>query len=179
VNIGTARIVIIAALVVGGVALLWNGFGSTPEGALPDGGVTTTPSGPTGETGETAPTGPTDTTSPQPTPSPQVEGVTIQVFNGTNEIGLAGEVQQMLESEGYTAPADAANPPSSPVAQTVVYFRGGPNRAQNKSDATYLAESQFAGARVKLLSEDVADVAESVNVAIILGVDYLESQGNG
>jgi LytR cell envelope-related transcriptional attenuator len=180
VNIGTARIVIIVALVVAGVAILWNGFGDAGSGALPDGGGGAT----TGATGSTGPTGsvsPSDSSSPTPqdTPSPQIEGVTVQVFNGTNETGLAAEVQQSLQNDGYSAPADPGNVPSAPVAQTVVYFRGGADRAQNRSDATYLAETYFPSAKVKVLSEDVADVDPSVNVVVILGVDYLESlQGN-
>ena len=45
--------------------------------------------------------------------------------------------------------------------------------------ATYVAETYFPSARVKVLSEDVADVDPSVNVVVILGVDYLDSlQGN-
>jgi hypothetical protein len=181
VNIGTARIVIIVALVVAGVAILWNGFGDAGSGALPDGGSGGA-TGVTGSTGPTGPTGPTDsgTPSPQQTPSPQIEGVTVQVFNGTNETGLAAEVQQSLEDDGYSAPADPGNVPSSPVAQTVVYFRGGSDRAQNKSDAAYLAATYFPSAKVKVLSEDVADVDPAVNVVVILGVDYLDSlQGNG
>jgi hypothetical protein len=178
VNIGTARIVIIVALVVAGVAILWNGFGDTGTSALPDGGGAIGPTGPTGPTGSASPS-PSNTPSPQVTPSPQIQGVTVQVFNGTNETGLAAEIQQSLEDDGYSAPADPGNVPSPPVAQTVVYFRGGPDRAQNKSDATHLAETYFPGAKVKVLSEDVGDVDPSVNVVVILGVDYLESlQGN-
>jgi hypothetical protein len=178
VNIGTARIVIIVALVVAGVAILWNGFGDAGSGALPGGGSSPTPTGPSGPTGTSTPS-PTDNPSPQQTPSPQIEGVTVQVFNGTNETGLAAEVQQALENDGYSAPADPGNVPSAPVAQTVVYFRGGPDRAQNRSDATYLAETNFPSAKVKVLSDDVADVDPSVNVVVILGVDYLDSlQGN-
>jgi hypothetical protein len=179
VNIGTARIVIIVALVVAGVAILWNGFGDDGAGALPGGGGSSPiPTGPSGPTGTSTPTS-TGTPAPQQTPSPQIEGVTVQVFNGTNETGLAAEVQQSLENDGYSAPADPGNVPSSPVATTVVYFRGGADRAQNKSDATYLAETHFPSAKVKILSEDVADVDPSVNVVVILGVDYLDSlQGN-
>lgn len=176
-NIGTARIVIIVALVVVGVAVLVNGFGDGGSEALPDGGGAVVPTGPTGSTGPT----PSASVSPTPrvTPSPRVDGVLVQVFNGTNETGLAAEVQQTLEADGYTAPADPGNVPSPPVAETVVYFRTGPDRAQNKSDATYLAETYFPGAKVKALNEDVGDVADSVNVVVILGVDYLESlQGN-
>jgi hypothetical protein len=178
VNIGTARVVIIVALVVAGVAILWNGFDDAGTGALPGGGAATGATGETGPTGPASPSGP-ETPSPQPTPSPRIDGVTVQVFNGTNETGLAAEVQQSLEDDGYGTPADPGNVPSSPVAQTVVYFRGGPDRAQNKSDATYLAETYFPSAKVKVLSEDVADVDPSVNVVVVLGVDYLDSlQGN-
>ena len=178
VNIGTARIVIIVALVVAGVAVLWNGFGDASTGGIPDEGGSIVPTGPSGPSGSVSPS---ESVSPTPrvTPSPQIEGVLIQVFNGTNETGLASEEQQSLEADGYTAAADAGNVPAPPVAETVVYFRGGPNRAQNKSDATYIAETYYPGARVKILSEDVGDVAESANVVIILGVDFLEATQAG
>jgi LytR cell envelope-related transcriptional attenuator len=178
VNIGTARIVIIVALVVAGIAILWNGFGDAGSSALPGGGATAAPTGPTGETG--ASPSASGSPSPRETPSPQVDGVTVQVFNGTNETGLAAEVQQSLGSDGYRTPAEPGNAPSSPVAQTVVYFRGGGDRAQNRADATYLAETSFPGAKVKVLSQDLGDVDPSVNLVVILGVDYLDSlQGNG
>jgi LytR cell envelope-related transcriptional attenuator len=175
VNVGTARIVIVVALVLGGIAVLWNGFGDDGASASGPGGV--------GGTQEQSPS-PSVSTSPtleppRETPSPQVEGVLVQVFNGTYEAGLAGEVQQLLERDGYVAAADADDAPSKPVPKTTVYYRRGPDRAQNKSDARYLADTYVEGAKVARLDPAELTVADSVNVAIILGLDYAQAQTNG
>jgi hypothetical protein len=176
VNIGTARIVIIVLLVVGGIAVLANGFGGAVSAAGPDVGTSISVS----ESPSPSPDETTAPTTPRETPSPQIEGVLFQVFNGTNETGLAGEVQQLLEGDGYTAAADAGNAPSPPVAKTVVYFRGGPSGAQNRSNATLVADTYFDGARVARLDQDLADiVADSADVVIIVGVDYADAHANG
>lgn len=172
-NIGTARIVIVLALVVGGIAVLANGFGGaaavTPPG---EGGPSSTSS--------SSPSGsPTQTTAPHETPSPQVQGVLIAVFNGTNETGLAGQVQQTLTADGYVAAQDPADAPSKPVDKTIVYFRGGANASQNRSDAKYVADTYFGGAHVALLGADQASsIDKSAQVVIIVGVDYADLVAN-
>jgi hypothetical protein len=170
VNLGTARIVLLVALVVGGIAVLANGFAGgtvvTAPGAGASGGTTTPP--PTGS----------PTTTPKATPSPQVDGVLIQVFNGTYSPGLAGQVQQMLVKDGYVAAATAADAPSKPVAKTVVYFRGGADAAQNRSNAKYLAGHYLNGAKVAVLGADQAStVAKNAQIAIVLGLDYVAAHG--
>ena len=174
VNIGTVRIIIVAALVVGGVAVLANGFGGAATVAPPGGGVS--PSGSVSPSASSTPT-----TPPKETPSPQVEGVLIAVFNGTNETGLAGQVQQTLEADGYVAAQDPADAPSKPVEKTILYFRGGANAAQNRSDAKYMAETYFGGARVALLGSEqtsAVSIDKSAQVVIIVGVDYADLVAN-
>lgn len=166
-NLGTARIVIILALAAGGIAVLANGFGSAA--------VVTPPTG--GGGGSVSPSGSSPSTSPSPppkeTPTPQIEGVQIAVFNGTNETGLAAEVQQLLEADGYVAAQDPADADSKPAPKTIIYFRGGAGAAQNRSDARYLADTYFDGARVALLDPDLAaNIADSAQAVIIVGVDY-------
>jgi hypothetical protein len=170
VNLGTARIVIIVALVAAGVAVLANGFASgtvvTPPGG--GGGTTSGATGPDGSSPTTSPTKP-----PRVIPSPQIQGVLIAVFNGTNETGLAGQVQQLLAADGYVAAQDPADVNPKPVAKTVIYFRGGANALQNRSDAQYVADTYFDGARVTLLSSDQASTIDpTTQVVIIVGVDY-------
>jgi LytR cell envelope-related transcriptional attenuator len=175
VNIGTARIIIVLALVVGGVAVLANGFGGAATVAAPGGGGV--PS--TGSVSPSASSSPTK--PPKETPSPQVQGVLIAVFNGTNETGLAGQVQQTLEADGYVAAQDPADAPSKPVAKTIVYFRGGANAAQNRSDANHIADTYFGGARVALLGSDqtsAVTIDKSAQVVIIVGVDYADLVAN-
>ena len=173
-NIGTARIVIVLALAVGGIAILANGFGGGVAAAPPVDGGGSSSSGSPSPTASASPTKP-----PKETPSPQVVGVLIAVFNGTNETGLAGQVQQTLEADGYVAAQDPADAPSKPVDKTIVYFRGGANASQNRSDANYVADTYFEGARVSLLGADqAASIAKSAQVVIIVGVDYANQVAN-
>jgi hypothetical protein len=168
VNLGTARIVIIAALFVGGIAVLANGFGDSATVDGPGGGgVGASSTSPSVASPATSPSEP-----PKETPSPQFEGVLIAVLNGTFEIGLAGQVQQTLEADGYVAAQDPDDAQSKPVAKTVVYFRGGADAAQNRSDAHYLADTYLDGARVALLGSDQGSIAKSAQLVIIVGLDY-------
>jgi hypothetical protein len=169
VNLGTARIVIIAALFVGGIAVLSNGFGDSTTVEDP-GGVGASSSSPSVSSPTTDPSVP-----PKETPSPQTQGVLIAVLNGTFETGLAGEVQQTLEADGYVAAQDPTDAPSKPVATTVVYFRGGADAAQNRSDAHYLADTYLDGARVALLGSDQGSIAKSAQLVIIIGVDFADA----
>ena len=167
-NLGTARIVIVLALIVTGVAVLANGFGSgtivTP--VIPSG------AGASGASPSSSPSQPPSHT-PNPPPSPQVQGVKVAVFNGTFAAGLATQVQQKLTADGYAqaqAPADA---PSKVIAKTVVYFLGGSNGGQNRADAKYIAQKYFTGARVAVLGADLSGVvSKNVQVAIVIGSDY-------
>jgi hypothetical protein len=160
---------------VGGIALLANGFESgavvpPPTGA--GGGGTSSPSG----------TSPSSSPSPSPkvTPSPQIEGVQIAVFNGTNETGLAAQVQQLLEADGYVAAQDPADADTKPVPKTIVYFRGGADAAQNRSNARYVADTYFDRARAALIDPDLAvGIADSAQVIIIVGVDYVGASTGG
>jgi hypothetical protein len=178
VNLGTARIVIIVALVVAGVAVLANGFSSgavlTPPGGA---GGTTAPGaiGPDSSSPTTSATKP-----PRVIPSPVIQGVLIAVFNGTNSTGLAGQVQQLLMADGYVAAQDPADVNPKPVAKTVVYFRGGASALQNRSEAQHVSDTYFHGARVTLLSSSVASTIDpTAQVVIIVGVDYANATTAG
>jgi hypothetical protein len=177
VNLGTARIVIIMALVAAGVAVLANGFASGTV-VTPPGGGGGTPARATGANGNSPTTSPTK--PPRVIPSPQIQGVLIAVFNGTNATGLAGQVQQLLEADGYVAAQAPADVNPKPVAKTVVYFRGGANALQNRSDAQHVAAKYLNGARVTLLSSNVAStIAPTTQVVIIVGVDYATATSAG
>ena len=169
VNLGTARIVIILALAAAGIAVLANGFAT---------GAVVPPAGGGGGSETTSPVRRRPTNSPtQPpevTPEPADRGRLIAVFNGTNETGLAAEVQQFLEADGYVAAQDPADADPKPVPKTIVYFRGGVDAAQNRSNARYIADTYFEGARVALLDPDLAvDIADDAQAIIIVGVDYV------
>ncbi len=166
----TIRFALIVALVVGGVVVINQAFpdtttsgGGGSTGEIPTGGP-----GPT-ETGPTAPTGATGDTGQQPvnTPTPQIEGVRVAVFNTTGVTGLAGDLMLELEADGYERGEEPGDAPAS--ANTRIYFRS----AADRVEAEYIANTYFR--RLDILPtrlEAGADVDPSVQVAIFLGNDY-------
>jgi cytoskeletal protein RodZ len=173
VNTGTARIIIIVALLVTGGLVLANGFAAPAavEAASSEPDVVTSPSpSPSTDAPETDSPAPAVEETPKPAAPKDVR---IAVFNGTYESFLAGTVQDELVAEGYRSGQDPTDTDSKPVERTVVYFVGGADAAQNESDATELAGTHFKGAKVKELSADVGDVDQSVEVVVVLGEDYV------
>lgn len=170
-NLGTGRIVVIVALLVVGATVLANGFADGGSALQPGGG----PSG-SAAASETPSGSPSGTTSPTATstPAPQDPSeVLIQVFNGTNVTGLGATAETFLEGKGYTVNAGALDAPSKPVAKTIVYFRGGPDAAQNESNATRMAKKYFKGAKVQELDPEIDDLVEkTTQVVVVVGDDY-------
>jgi hypothetical protein len=166
VNVGSWRVVILAALVVFGAVILSNGFSD---------GATIDPSSPTGATGgPTGPTGSPTDTPPPPPPEGQIEGVTFAVFNGTEEIGLAAEITLALEDAGYTSAQEAKDAPTTGGKRTTVYFRTGEDAAQNRANAQLLVDDNLPGARVRRLNPEFADlVPPNTQVVIVLGQDQV------
>jgi hypothetical protein len=170
VNTGTARIVIIVALVVVGGLLLANAFDDSGVAAAggPSGAVTS-PS----PSSSSSPTGTQSQQTPPPTPDPQPpKDVAIAVFNGTNSSGLAGVEMEKLLGHGYTQGMIPSDAPNKPVAKTVVYYVGGPDADQNKSDATALGRKYYPDAKVQELDPVYAQdgtVAKGVQVVVVIG----------
>jgi hypothetical protein len=167
VNPGVTRLVIVVALVAGGIAVLTNGF---PDGA-------------TGAEQPPDTTSPSVSESPSPSPSPdqdvvaQQEGVLVQVFNGTFQPGLAGDFQIQLEGEGYLRAGDPGDAPDKPLVDSVVYYSTEErNKAQNQADAQLLSDTYLDSAPVERLPaayEDVADPA--ADVIVVLGEDMAKA----
>ena len=177
VNLSPARLAVLVALVVAGIAITMNGFGD--EGAaVADGGsevVEPTASAPA-EPSESA--SPTETESPAAEIEPQVDGVMIQVLNGTDAAGLAAQAEQFLESKGYVAALPAADAAQKGVPDTIVYFRTGDDAEQNEVDADNLATRYLKGveATVRPLNAALdADVAPKTQIVIVLGQDYADA----
>ena len=172
-NTGTARIIIIVALLVTGGLVLANGF--TSPAAVEAGSQPDVPASPSPSPSDRSPA---ETDSPAPTveetPKPAAPKDTrIAVFNGTYEQFLAGTVQDELVADGYRSGQEPTDTETKPVERTVVYFvAAGADAAQNESNATELADTYFKGAKVKELSADVGDVDQSVQVVVVLGEDY-------
>ena len=160
-NPSVARLAIVIALVVGGVALLANGFSDGESVAAPE--PSRSPS-------------PTESPSPSRSPKkaivPNQEGVLVQVLNGTSKAGYAGDFQILLEEEGYLRAGEPADAPDKPVLDSIVYFRRDDNRAQNKADAQLLSETYLGGVPVKPMPASLQDaVSESADVVVVLGED--------
>jgi LytR cell envelope-related transcriptional attenuator len=173
VNFGSARILVIVALVVAGVAILTDGFGHGVATVGATGGTLTSP----GSTSSPQPSGtPSPTQAALPTPQ-AAKNVKIAVFNGTSSLGLAAQGQAVLTAVGYVAGQQPANSPvQGGAAKTVIYYRGGATADQNKADAKLIADTYFNGAKVALLGPDFQTaIAPNVTVTIVLGQDYADA----
>lgn len=163
-NPGIARLAIIIALIVGGVAVLANGFSDEGVAATPDDSSTPSPT-------QT----PSPSRSPQASIVPNQEGVLVQVLNGTSTAGYAGDFQDMLvDTGGYLAAGDPGDAPNKPVVDSIVYFRPGEEAAQNRADAQLLSEEYLGGVPVERLPADLANsgvVESETDVLVLLGED--------
>lgn len=165
-NPGAARLVIVIALVIGGVVVLANGFGDEESRAAPP-GSTTSPS---------ASQTPSPSKTPDDTLVPNQEGVLVQVLNGTSTAGAAADFQEVLAQDGYLPAGDAADAPDKPVLDTIVYFRRDDAREQNRVDAEFLSETYLGGSTVEPLPADLADpdvTEETADVVVVLGEDLV------
>jgi hypothetical protein len=161
VNPGLSRLAIVIALVIGGVALLANGFSDGETVAAPRGSSSPSPS-----------ESPSPSRSPSQSIVPNKDGVLVQVLNGTSRAGYAGDFQILLEQEGYLRAGEPADAPDKPVVDSVVYFRKDDNKAQNEADAQLLSETYLGNVSVKPLPAALADlVSESADVVVVLGED--------
>ena len=176
-NLSPGRLAVLVALVVGGIAVMMNGFGDdgATMAAGPSDVVETTTSGsPEPTDGASASTSET----PPPDLTPEVEGVMIQVLNGTDQTGLASQVDLLLTGKGYTqglAPDDLVN---KPVPGTTVYFRTGDEGEQSKVDAENLATRYLKGveASVRPLGDALGtEVPSKIELVVVLGEDYAEA----
>jgi hypothetical protein len=171
VNLGTARIVVIVALVVAGAVVLANGFPDNGEAATPSPSSTLSPT-----TSPSTSSSPTEQTTE--TPSPQApKDVTFMALNGTETTGAGAAAQELMTQDGYVAvPESPDDAPSKGVETTAVYYRGGQDAEQNKSDATSIADAYFQGADIKKLDTSFQDVVpDTANIVVVIGQDYADS----
>lgn len=163
-NPGIARLAIVIALVIGGVAVLANGFDDEGIAATPEPSTSQSPTGT-----------PTPTQSPQASIVPNQKGVLVQVLNGTSTAGYAADFQEMLVDVGEYVPAgDAGDAPDKPIVDSIVYFRADDHRAQNEADAQLLSDEYLGGVPVQRLPADLAGsgvVDDAADVVVVLGED--------
>ena len=176
-NTGTARIVLIVALLVTGGLLLANGFdaaNTAASGAQPSVETSPTPSPTEGRDTET------DSPPPPPEkPDPEAPKDTpVTVYNGTDSVGLAGIVLEDLEEDGYVVGQEAQDALTKPVDETIVYYVGGAEAEQNKANANALAKKHYPDAKVKELDAAYDGVvAKDVEVLVILGLSDAPAAG--
>lgn len=149
------RLLILAAAVVIGLLVLRNGF---PNNASR--GITGAP--PTTPAGTVSP--PSPSPSPSPSRSPRIEGVVVLVLNGTSQTGLASNVAQLLDDEGYTV-RDPDNAPSR--QRTVIFYK-----EEFLLEAQHMQQQFFPEARLRLAGPSVP---RNVNLMVVLGADFLGS----
>src|SRR5437867_3445736 len=139
------RIVIIAALVLGGIVILASGFGAGGAVAVAP-GVTTTPSS------SPSPAN-THSTSPGPQLTPKIKGVKFVVFNAGFDVpnvvpGLAAQVQRTLVGDKYVvAGGQNAQNAQVTIKKTIVYYTDHGNSAQNQVGAEYVAPHHLHNAQ--------------------------------
>jgi hypothetical protein len=183
VGTSTLRFGIIVALVAGGVLLIAR-FPQDATAALSEatpshstepaaGGGQTTTGGGQGTTGG----GQGTTGEEQSSPSPQVQGVKLAVYNGTYETGLASGAADELRQLGYKINADTSvlDAQTKPVDQTTLYYVS----RDDKIEAEALANDFFKDLDVKIqkLPEELAPVPDGVRLAVYLGTDYAGALG--
>jgi LytR cell envelope-related transcriptional attenuator len=145
------RLLVMVAAVVAGIAFLAQGFEGPPLVV---------------EGGDATPPGPSTSTPPPPTsPTCEVRGVIVAVYNGTQVSGLARGASERLMADGYVIleVGDAA----SSFQETFFYWR---NR-QARAEAECLRDTLWQDAHIERLPQD-SGVPEEVQVAIYLGADY-------
>ena len=165
-NPGIARLAIVLALVIGGVAVLANGFSDDAAVAEPPDGSTTSP---------TPSQSPTPSRSPQASIVPNQEGVLVQVLNGTSQAGYAATFQEMLvDVGGYLEAGEPGDAPDKPIIDSIVYFRDDDKGDQNRADAQLLSDEYLGGVPVERLPADLANsdaVDPATDVLVVLGED--------
>jgi hypothetical protein len=151
------RILILAAAVIVGLLVLRNGFPGNASQGITGTAPPTTPQ---------ATVSPPTATSPSPTASrsPQIEGVVVVVGNGTDRDGLAAEVTQMLEDQGYTA----KEPYTAPNRQRTAIFY-----AENFLPEAQLMKDQFFPNAV--LRPAGPSIPEDVDIQLVVGADFLQA----
>lgn len=170
-NLSTGRVLVIVALIVGGLAVLANGFTDSGSAAAPSLSPSPTSDGHS-STSSPPPTEPPSSTSP--TPAPETKGVLFMAMNGTNVTGAGAAAQTVLTDAGYTATKNAIDAPTGGITKTIVYYRDDQDSAQNQSNANYVADKFFKKASVKPLDPNLAGVPASATIVVVVGDDYAQ-----
>jgi hypothetical protein len=186
VSTNPARFVIVVALALVGILVISNGFDGTDLAAVSGSSPSASPSpekdkknkgGGQGDQQTDGQGTGGDTTGDGGTLDPKAaaEGVTIAVYNGTVEAGLAAQVELDLEK---AIKANPAQDPSNVLGEeeaTLLYYRD----ERDAEVADFIARRYLGGAEVAPLkdldqSNLEADLSPDAQIVILVGNDYLQ-----
>ena len=158
------RFVLVIAAVVLGIFVLTRAFPTAGEQA---------PSGRQQPTVAPSPS-PTPTESPVEEESPaeeqvQLEGVAVQVQNGSSATGLAAETAESLKERTGVTIGEIGNASRNYETTTIFFQRGFRAEAEELSRVFFDGNAEIARAS--------SDAASDVELIVVLGEDYAESQG--
>jgi hypothetical protein len=161
----TLRLLITAALVLGGVTLINQAFPDSPSGSTDGGGAASPTVSVPPEESPTPSASPTESQAP----IPSLSGVRVIVLNGTSVSGLAATASDALVERFGVVAATPGNT-ASRVNQTEVYYRS----ADLEDEAQYLVLQYFKelNVRVQELPPNTPGVPANVDIAVYLGTDF-------
>ena len=161
----TLRLLITAALVLGGVTLINQAFPESPSGSSADGGSSPSASTPPAEESPSASPSPSESQAP----IPSLSGIRVIVLNGTSVSGLAATASDALVQK-FGVIASTPGNTASRVNQTEVYYR----TADLEDEAQYLVLQYFKelNVRVQELPPNTPGVPANVDIAVYLGTDF-------
>ena len=172
-NLGTARIVIVVALIAVGAVVLSQGF-AAERGRDAHADVAPPSDEPTDE--------PTDTGSPTPTDeptedaAPNTSGVLFMTLNGTDVPGSRAAAGRSSYDDGYEQAGDADNAREG-RGNDDVYYRGGADADAESSGRPVRGRRVLRGARSTKLGRLYQDVVPaSATIVIVVGQDYADAQ---
>lgn len=160
----TLRAILLVAAVVVGVVVLARAFDTNASDDLA-GAPGPRTSEPADGSPSASPSGASPGNSASPSPgaqqSPQVEGVVVQVRNGTSTTGLAASTSETLDAAGYSMqePTNA-----EAMETTTLYF------APDAEAAAQAMQQRFFPDAVLTAAPDAFPA--DVDITVILGADY-------
>ncbi len=154
------RWAVLVAFVLGGILVLSKGFGGTPSAANPGGGPAAS---------NTPPSSPTPSHTPTQRPSsqrtPSLTGITVAIYNGAGQAGLASDQRQQLDAAGWDV-ISIGNAPTSVTTTTIYYL------SDAKTQAEYLKSTAYPKADV----QPAPPAFRSAKISVVIGSDFTTTQ---
>jgi hypothetical protein len=102
--------------------------------------------------------------STNPPTKPLTKNVTVQILNGSGQLGVAASTTDTLKNKNLGFKVQpAGNAPGPHAAVTTIYYKKG-----FKDSAAYLAQKMFSSAVIKRST----DAAFTADLTVVLGTDF-------